>query len=273
VADRSGRDLGEVFDEVPDLYDRVRPAYPDDLFADLASITAVGTGSSVLEVGCGTGQATRPLAALGCCVTAVEPGRGMAALASTRLAALPRVSIEVSRFEDWNDQGRRFDALVAAASWHWVDPAVGWRRAHAVVRGGGWMALIGHVVVRRLGEREVYGETADLHERFAPGNRDWGDPPLESEVLATSEGWGPDIDPRGLFGPTLVRWYPTEQHFDGNGFADLLRSHSPYRRLDSDVRDPLLDAVAEHIRTKMGDRAMRRYLAVMRVGRRVDRPS
>ena len=55
VADRSGRDLGEVFDEVPDLYDRVRPAYPDDLFADLASITAVGVGSSVLEVGCGTG--------------------------------------------------------------------------------------------------------------------------------------------------------------------------------------------------------------------------
>jgi 16S rRNA A1518/A1519 N6-dimethyltransferase RsmA/KsgA/DIM1 with predicted DNA glycosylase/AP lyase activity len=65
----------------------------------------VGVGSSVLEVGCGTGQATRPLAALGCSVTAVEPGRGMAALASTRLVALPKVSIEISRFEDWDDQG------------------------------------------------------------------------------------------------------------------------------------------------------------------------
>ena len=54
--------LGLVFDEVPDLYDRVRPRYPDDLFADLVAITGMDERSSVLEVGCGTGQATRSLA-------------------------------------------------------------------------------------------------------------------------------------------------------------------------------------------------------------------
>jgi hypothetical protein len=132
------------------------------------------------------------------------------------------------------------------------------------------MALLGHVVVRRPDEPEVYAETADLHERFSPGNPEWGDPPLEEDVRATSEGWGPNIDPGGLFGPTLVRWYPVLQHFDGNGFVDLLRSHSPYLRLDPDVREPLLAAVAEHIRTRMADRAVRRYLAVMRIGRRAD---
>ena len=51
------RDLGRVFNEVPELYDRVRPTYPDELFADLAAITGMDRGSSVLEVGCGTGQA------------------------------------------------------------------------------------------------------------------------------------------------------------------------------------------------------------------------
>src|ERR1035438_2644725 len=59
------RDLGRVFNEVPELYDRVRPAYPDQLFADLAAITGMNRRSPVLEVGCGTGQATRSLAALG----------------------------------------------------------------------------------------------------------------------------------------------------------------------------------------------------------------
>ena len=44
------------------------------------------------------------------------------------------------------------------------------------------MAVLGHVVVRRSGEPEVYAETADLHEHFAPGNPDWGHPPLEDEV-------------------------------------------------------------------------------------------
>jgi SAM-dependent methyltransferase len=263
-------DLGRVFNEVPELYDRVRPGYPDDLFADLVTATGLDAGSSVLEVGCGTGQATGALAALGCPVTAVEPGAAMAALARRRTAASGAVTIEESTFEHWDDRGRRFDVLVAASAWHWVDPALGWRRAHDVLRPGGWMALLGNVVVRRPGEPEVYAETADLHERFSPGNPDWGHPPLEDEVRATDDGWGPVEEPGALFGPPTVHWYPAVQVFDGDGFADLLRSMSPYRRLDRDVREPLLDAVAERIRTRMGDRATRRYLSVLRLGQRAD---
>jgi SAM-dependent methyltransferase len=202
------RPLGRVFNEVPELYDRVRPAYPDELFADLTAITGLDRRSAVLEVGCGTGQATRSLAGIGCAVTAVEPGAGMAALARRRLAAFGNVEIENAAFEDWDDRGRRFDVLVAASSWHWVDPAVGWPRAHDVLRPGGW------------------------------------------------------------FGPTIVRWYPAVQWFDGAGFADLLRSLSMYRRLPGDVREPLLDAIAERIRTRLGDRVSRRYLSVLRVGQR-----
>lgn len=267
-ADR--RERSGVFDEVPDLYDRVRPAYPAALFADLVAITGMHKGSSVLEVGSGTGQATRSLAALGCSVTAVERGAGMAAVARQRLAIFPNVEIETSSFEAWDDRGRRFDVLVAASSWHWVRPAIGWRRAHDALRPGGWMALLGHVVVRRPGEPEVYAETADLHERFSPGNPDWGHPALEDEVRATDEGWGPPVVPTDRFGPTIVRWYPTVQWFDADGFADLLRSTSPYRALDRDVREPLLDAVAERIRTRLGNRVSRRSLSVLRVGRRAD---
>jgi hypothetical protein len=114
----------------------------------------------------------------------------------------------------------------------------------------------------------VYAQTADLHERFSPGNPGWGHPPLEDEVRMTDEGWGLVTDPGSLFGPAIVRWYPAVQWFDGDGFADLLRSTSLYRRLGSNVREPLLGAIAEHIRTQIGDRASRRYLSVLRAGRR-----
>ena len=132
------------------------------------------------------------------------------------------------------------------------------------------MAVLGHVVVRRPGETEVYAETADLHERFVPGHPGWGHPPLESEVRATEAGWGPPNDPGGLFGPTTVRWYETVQWFDGAGFADLLRTTSLYRALDPGVREPMLEAIADRIRTQLGDRVPRRYLGVLRAGRRVD---
>jgi SAM-dependent methyltransferase len=270
VASARGRDLGRVFNEVPDLYDRVRPAYPNELFADLAAVTGLDGRSSLLEVGCGTGQATRSLARLGCSVTAVEAGDAMAALARQRLAAFPNVAVETSTFEEWDDRGRRFDVLAAAASWHWIDPSTGWRRAHEVLRPGGWMALIGNVVVRRPGEPEVYAATADLHERYSPGNPGWGHPPSEDEVRSTNEGWGLVEGPGALFGPTIVRWYPIVQWLDGDGFADLLRSTSLYRSLEPDVRERLLNAIAERIRTNMGNRASRRYLSVLRVGQRAE---
>jgi SAM-dependent methyltransferase len=270
MAGSNRRELGRVFNEVPELYDRVRPGYPDELFADLVSITGMDQSSSVLEVGCGTGQATRSLAALARSVTAVEPGTGMAALARRRVADLGNVTVEMSTFEEWDDRGRRFDVLVSASAWHWVDPSAGWPRAHRVLHPGGWMALLGNVVVRRPGEPEVYAETADLHERFCPGNPEWGDPPLEEDVRSTDEGWGQVQAPGGSFGPTIVRWYPTVQWFTGDGFADLLASTSLYRGLDRDVREPLLAGIAERIRTRMGDRAQRRYLSVLRVGQRVE---
>lgn len=270
--------LGRVFNEVPELYDRARPGYPDPLFADLSEITGLGQRSRVLEVGCGTGQATRPLAALGCRVTAVEPGEGLASLARRNLAAFGNVEIETARFEDWDDRGRRFDVLVAASSWHWVDPAVGWPKAHEVLDPGGWMAVLGNAVVRRPGEPEFYAETADLHKRFAPDDPHWGHPPLEEEVRAAGEGWatgteGPPVvivDPGGLFDPPIIRWYPQVKWFDGESFADHLRTLSVYRKLSADIREPLLAAIAERIRTRLDDRIARRYLSVLRTGQRAD---
>ncbi|GAA0565214.1 class I SAM-dependent methyltransferase [Paractinoplanes ferrugineus] len=255
-------ELGRVFNEVPELYDRARPGYPAELFADLADLDGLGPETAVLEVGAGTGHATIPLAGLGCRITALEPGADLAAHARRKLANYPDVTVENSTFEEWDDRGRRFDAVVAASSWHWVDPAVGWARAHRLLKPGGRLALLSNVVVRREDEPEVYAETADLHELFAPGDPDWGHPPLAEQARTAGFDWSP------LFEPATVRWYPTVQWLDGAGFADLQRTNSPYRKLDPAVREPLLDAIAERIRTRLGDRVARRYLSVLRVGRR-----
>ena len=50
--------LRGTFDEAPELYDRVRPGYPEEAVEDLATLARLRPGSRVLEIGCGTGQAT-----------------------------------------------------------------------------------------------------------------------------------------------------------------------------------------------------------------------
>jgi hypothetical protein len=51
--------------------------------------------------------------------------------------------------------------------------------------------------------------------------------------------------------------------------ADHLRSLSPYRRLEKQDREDLLEAIADHVRTRMGDRISRHYLSVLRTGQRI----
>ena len=65
---------GTVFDEVAAEYDKHRPAYPDELVDQACQAAGIGSGDHVLEVGCGSGQLTRSLAARGLHVTALEPG-------------------------------------------------------------------------------------------------------------------------------------------------------------------------------------------------------
>src|SRR5687767_6420654 len=74
-----------MFDSVAEEYDRARPGYPPAMFEDLRS-HGLGPSSSVVEIGCGTGQATLHLAARAGSVTCVELGPDLAAVARRNLA-------------------------------------------------------------------------------------------------------------------------------------------------------------------------------------------
>ncbi len=90
------RALGRVFNDVAGVHDRVRPTYPDEMFADFVEVTGVTRQSSILEVGCGTGQATESLAAIGGSVTALERGAALADLARKRVRASRNVDIQTT---------------------------------------------------------------------------------------------------------------------------------------------------------------------------------
>ena len=66
--------LRVTFDRAAELYDRARPVAPPEVFDDLVSLCGLEPGSRLLEIGCGTGQATLPLAERGFAVTAIELG-------------------------------------------------------------------------------------------------------------------------------------------------------------------------------------------------------
>jgi SAM-dependent methyltransferase len=138
----AARRYGTVFDEVAAEYDRHRPAYPGVLVDQACQAAGIGGGDHVLEVGCGSGQLTRSLAARGLHVTAVEPGENLITLARRNLAGTDGVEFVSARFEDALLPTGQFRAVFSASAFHWIDPKVSWQRAADVLVPGGTLALI-----------------------------------------------------------------------------------------------------------------------------------
>lgn len=113
-----------AFNQVPELYDRARPGYTEAVFDDLSRRTGITPGFRVLEIGCGTRQATIPLAERGCHGTAVELGPDTAAFATHKLARHPHVQVVNAAFETWPLPDEPFDMVLAATAFHWIDPAI-----------------------------------------------------------------------------------------------------------------------------------------------------
>lgn len=255
--------LRSVFDEDADLYDRMRPGYPGGLFDDLARWTGAGPGASVLEIGAGTGQATRSLAARGHRVTAVELGPALAARARRNLAQYPGVEVVTADFERWTPP-TTFDLVFAATAFHWLDPRTRAGRAAEALRPGGALAVVStdHVA----GGSWTPAFCADIQARYErwdpatpPGLRmteaDDVDALADLADVAASARFGPPATSRHTFTVT----YPTA------AYLDVLRTYSGHRALPPSARDGLFADIARLIDTHHDGRVTKRYLNVLAV--------
>jgi SAM-dependent methyltransferase len=157
VAVHQQRQVAESFGDEAGRYDRARPGYPAAL---VDRVVAASPGPDILDVGCGTGISARLFRAHGCRVLGVEPDPRMA-----ELARRSGVEVEQAKFEEWDAAGRRFDTVIAAQAWHWVDPVAGAVRAASVLRPGGRLTVFWNVFDPPAQLRAAF---ADVYRRVLP---------------------------------------------------------------------------------------------------------
>ncbi len=122
------------FDQQADCYDRSRPTYPAVVIDEVLGTEPAGM--DVLDVGCGTGIASRQVAERGANVLGVEVAPRMAEIARNH-----GIEVEVAAFEDWDAAGRTFDRVISAQAWHWLDLPVSTAKAASLLRPGGRLCL------------------------------------------------------------------------------------------------------------------------------------
>jgi SAM-dependent methyltransferase len=259
--------LRASFEEVPELYDRVRPAYPAALFDDLVALARLRRGSRVLEIGPGTGQATRALAERGLEVVAVELGERLAALARRNLARLPDATVVNAAFESWEPPPERFDAVVAFTAFHWIDPDVRYEKPARVLREGGALAVVETQHVLPDGSDPFWAEVQEDYDAVVP-SPDNRPPPHPDEVGDLRA----ELEASGLFRSASVRRHLWDVTYAADEYIGVLETYSPNRALDAETRTRLLERIRRRIAARPGGRVTKTYLATLNVAERAPGP-
>jgi SAM-dependent methyltransferase len=177
------------FGEVADRYERVRPLYPDEALAELATRCRLRPGTPVLDLGAGTGKLTRQVTALGADVVAVEPAAGM----RRRLEAeVPGISVLDGTAEAIPLADVSVAVVTVGQAFHWFNTRRALDEIARVLRPAGWLALLWNERPESGWAAELWDlrrQLTDAATGTYPG-RGW------AEVLDADERFGPRTSSR-----------------------------------------------------------------------------
>jgi SAM-dependent methyltransferase len=221
------------FDAVADEYDAGRPSYPPGVYDALGELA----GRRVLDVGAGTGIATRQLLARGAVVTAIDVGPAVLARAARRTPGLVAVVGDGTALPARDGAA---DLITFAQSWHWLGADVALPEVHRALAPGGRLAAWWSQA--RADEEEWFGAYWTIIERNCPGTRllqrdvDWG----------ATMAQGPWFD---VGDPVSVPW---RREVSVDGWMVDQASHSYIADLAPDARACVLDELRDVLHAHLG---------------------
>lgn len=248
------------FNEVPDVYDAVRPSYPAALYDVLFEM--LPAQPMIVEVGPGTGQATRDLLARGASVHAIEIGPATAAKLRSNLRS-DRLSVTVGDFEELDLPQSSADSLFAATAYHWISPKAQTARPAHLLRPGGVVAIVDLTQVISSEDRGFFAAAQPIYERHGESHegsrtptRDEVDPPVRKLL---------ENDRR--FTLVMVRQWDWDQTYSAAEYRKLMISYSVTQMMAPSGRLGLLDDMESFINGHFGGRITRPLVATLTTAR------
>jgi SAM-dependent methyltransferase len=259
--------LRSTFDTVASLYQKARPDYPADLYSDLLAISGIEPPAHLLEVGCGPGKATLPLARMGFRITAVELGDALAAEARHHLAEFADVSVTTSSFEGWEPPtGVLFDLVYAATAWKWVDPEVKYAKAAALLAEGGHLAVWNADHPLPAGFDPFFTEIQKVYEEIGEGHDGpWPPPPPEDQPDPTAA----EFESSGHFAVIGTRLYVWALRYTADEYIALLDTFSGHIAMEPAKREHLYQGIRRLLATRPDGQLTRHWSAALTIGRRL----
>jgi ubiquinone/menaquinone biosynthesis C-methylase UbiE len=229
-----------LFNEVVINYEKRRPNYVTELFEDVLKYAEVTEDKSLLEVGCGTGQATEPFLKTKCKVTAVELGENLASYTSEKFKAYKNFSVVRSSFEDFECDDNKFDMLYSATAFHWIPDEIGYNKAHRILKSGGTIALFWNRPAPNDWNDPLHQKIQSIYRELLPQwgykvTRNKNKENIYSSIIKEIEQYG--------FTNIEFMLYHSIRKMTGVEYIELLNTYSDHIALEKSIKSLLFDGI------------------------------
>lgn len=256
-------DLRATFNEEAELYDLVRPHYPEELFDSVVKTTQLQDDAKLLEIGPGTGQATEPFAKRGYEIIAVELGVSLANLARKKFKNYHNVKIITGAFEDIELPLSSFDLVYSATAINWVKPEFKFSKPYKLLKSNGYLAIIHTNHVSDEKNDDFFFAIQPIYKKYKPGGK--YDDNLRFKHI--SELKADEID-ENFFTPVLFQVFPLIIRYSANEYAQLLNTYSPQISMKPDQRANFIKEIKELINEKFGGSIQKHFAMTLTLAKK-----
>lgn len=250
-------DLALAFNRAAAGYQSGRPDYPEELFSELINAAGLRPDDHLVEIGCGPGKATVPLATRGFPITALEPGPDLAEQARINLAGT-RTEVITTTFEDWQPERSDYALVYAATAWHWVDEHVRWGKVASVLAEDGHLAVFGAGHAFPEGFDPFFTEIQQVYNEIGEGlDGDWPPPPPDQLPDPS-----PEYQDNGYV-VDAVRRFVWGLRYDADSYIALLDTFSGHILMPADRRDLLYSQVRRLLAERPDGMLTRHWVATL----------
>lgn len=233
-----------LFDDSVLQYEKMRPTYGTQIFKDVIKYAQISSNKSLLEIGCGTGQATKPFLKTGAKVTAVELGENLAAFTAKKFKTYKNFNVVCSPFEDYTCEDNSLDMVYSATAFHWLSEEVGYNKAYNILKNGGTLALFWNRPSANDSDNPVHQKIQAVYHDLLPhwsckvtNGKD--KEKIYSSIIKTIEKFG--------FTDLEFKLYHNTRKMTGAQYIELLSTYSDHLALEASIRLPLFERIRAEI--------------------------
>jgi ubiquinone/menaquinone biosynthesis C-methylase UbiE len=260
-----GKDLEQRkcwYSPAAEAYQQFRPRYPQPIIDRVVEIAQLSAGSTVLEVGCGPAIATPAFATLGCQMVCVEPNPDFYRLAQQTCEPYSNVELKNCSFEEWQLESQRFDAVLAASSFHWISPEVGYPKAAAALHPEGYLILLWNKELQP--SYAVYQQLSVVYQTHAPSLiRAYEDSATQAAIL---DEMGQMAIESGYFKDMQSGHLEVKVTYSVDQYLMLLNTYSPHLKLEAQQQQALFSGLRE-VLEQNGDTVELSYVSAFHITR------